>query len=316
MDVPTPASAPRSSAEKADTLREQGNSLVEKGDLLPAVELYTQSLELCPTDARTLSNRSAAFLRLERFADALADAVSARRLRPGWPKPHLRAGQAHSALGEHEEALACFDAALGLEPANPFLKQLRSQARAKALYSSLCRCLPVEVQQLPCYGAGLVARSALLPGTEIFRDSPLLSVASLDSEHVASCGACLRSLVQPSGLPFPAQIPPALRQLWPTVAGVCCPHCGEQARYCDERCREQAWVAHHKVECLSAGLLRSFFAALRDFIAGWRSRPSSQAGVLPLLDALRVACRLIAMAVARHGLPLEKAASAARDEFW
>nr|XP_023025863.1 tetratricopeptide repeat protein 28 [Leptinotarsa decemlineata] len=68
----------------------QSNAACQNGDFATAVALYTDALQLDPTNHILYSNRSAARLKQGLFAQALQDAVTARDLCPTWPKAYYR----------------------------------------------------------------------------------------------------------------------------------------------------------------------------------------------------------------------------------
>ena len=64
----------------------QSNAACQNGDYAKAVALYTDALQLDPTNHILYSNRSAAHLKMGQFQQALQDATAARDLNPEWPK--------------------------------------------------------------------------------------------------------------------------------------------------------------------------------------------------------------------------------------
>jgi len=62
------------------------NSACGRGDFETAVALYSEAIGLDTANHILYSNRSAANVKLGRFADALRDAAKARELSPEWPK--------------------------------------------------------------------------------------------------------------------------------------------------------------------------------------------------------------------------------------
>jgi tetratricopeptide (TPR) repeat protein len=62
------------STERAISLKESGNSLLTKGDLLGALEAYSASLELDPNMIASRNNRSLVHLKLNMLDEAVADA--------------------------------------------------------------------------------------------------------------------------------------------------------------------------------------------------------------------------------------------------
>lgn len=64
----------------------QSNAACQGGDYAKAVALYTDALQLDPTNHILYSNRSAAHLKMGQFQQALQDATRARDLNSKWPK--------------------------------------------------------------------------------------------------------------------------------------------------------------------------------------------------------------------------------------
>lgn len=56
--------------------------------------MHLQAIDLDPTDATLLSNRSLCWIRLDQAEHALDDAKACRALRPDWPKACYREGAA------------------------------------------------------------------------------------------------------------------------------------------------------------------------------------------------------------------------------
>ncbi|RZC71196.1 hypothetical protein C5167_034381 [Papaver somniferum] len=79
---------------------------------------YSQALEVAPTDATLISNRSACYACLQQGSEALMDATECISLRPDWPKAHYRAGVALSVLKRYGEAADAFFKGLTLDPRN------------------------------------------------------------------------------------------------------------------------------------------------------------------------------------------------------
>lgn len=62
------------------------------------------------------SNRSAAAANLSRCEDALNDALTVIKLKPGWVKGHSRAAAAYMGLQLYSEAKEAYEKAVKLEP--------------------------------------------------------------------------------------------------------------------------------------------------------------------------------------------------------
>ncbi|XP_065191221.1 dnaJ homolog subfamily C member 7-like [Sycon ciliatum] len=108
--------------EGATTLKERGNEEYKAGRYGPAVELYTQAIQLAPDHAPFYGNRSAAYLMLDKFQQALDDTQHALRLDSKFVKCHMRAAKCFIALGDVPSAHHSLEQVLSLEPRNKVAK--------------------------------------------------------------------------------------------------------------------------------------------------------------------------------------------------
>ncbi|KAI3957163.1 hypothetical protein MKW98_002790 [Papaver atlanticum] len=83
---------------------------------------YSKALEIAPTDATLLSNRSSCHAYKQKGLEALKDATECISLRPDWPKAHYRAGVALSILKMYGKAADAFLKGLKLDPENKELE--------------------------------------------------------------------------------------------------------------------------------------------------------------------------------------------------
>lgn len=74
----------------AEDLKQRGNEAFTSGCYEEAEQLYSQALQLDASSHVLFSNRSAARLKLNRLADALADAEACTHLQPAFPKGYSR----------------------------------------------------------------------------------------------------------------------------------------------------------------------------------------------------------------------------------
>ena len=101
--------------------KELGNASYKEKKLDEAIMHYTHGLEQCQGTsqtqerARLLANRSAAFVGVDLYREALSDAEEACRIEPSWPKGWARKGKALTCLQQHKKAAAAY--ARGLEAA-------------------------------------------------------------------------------------------------------------------------------------------------------------------------------------------------------
>eukprot|EP01059_Diplonema_ambulator_P027200 TRINITY_DN4500_c0_g1_i4.p2 TRINITY_DN4500_c0_g1~~TRINITY_DN4500_c0_g1_i4.p2 ORF type:complete len:414 (+),score=118.90 TRINITY_DN4500_c0_g1_i4:86-1327(+) len=135
----TPADLQSGSDEEADDdareaakeAKEKGNIAYRDGDTKGAVKWYTLAIKLSP-EAVYYTNRSAAYMTLEKFDLALADGKKAVELDPEWPKGHYRKGCALLQLQQPLEALWAFNTAYKLSDA-PSTDLLNALAHARQL---------------------------------------------------------------------------------------------------------------------------------------------------------------------------------------
>ena len=102
----------------------------QRGEVEASIEKYTQAFDLSPEDhiitrygrinlraiyGFLLSNRSHAYMKINKYSEAVRDAKYTVAMRPDWGKGYFRLGRALSGLGDPEEALLAFFHCLVLE---------------------------------------------------------------------------------------------------------------------------------------------------------------------------------------------------------
>ncbi|XP_015582166.1 ankyrin-1 [Ricinus communis] len=103
---------------RAAEAKARGDDAFKRKDYRMAVDAYTQAIDLDPTDAILLSNRSLCWIRLGQPEHALADAKTCRSLRPDWTKACYREGAALRLLQRFDEAANSFYEGVKLDPEN------------------------------------------------------------------------------------------------------------------------------------------------------------------------------------------------------
>lgn len=98
--------------------RLQGNEYFKNKNYEAAVESYTTALRLYPDSVILYTNRAQAFLKLERFPDALSDCDWALRLHERHPKALARKGLALRGIGKFDAALSFLEKARKSLPSN------------------------------------------------------------------------------------------------------------------------------------------------------------------------------------------------------
>merc|ERR1712060_394682 len=97
----------------------RGDDNFKKRNWDQAVEHYTQALGHTPNDEKLLSNRSAAYIELKNYQQALEDGQRCEELSPEWPKAFFRQGVALRALRRYDMAVSVFSEGKARDPTNP-----------------------------------------------------------------------------------------------------------------------------------------------------------------------------------------------------
>lgn len=112
---------------KAMDLKNQGNEQLKIGHFLQAIGFYSDALEYSPTNAIILSNRAQAYIKVENYGLAMADATAALESDPEYAKAYYRRGSAQFALGHLKDAKKDFRTVCQL---NPKSKDARTKLKA------------------------------------------------------------------------------------------------------------------------------------------------------------------------------------------
>ena len=73
-----------------------------------AINAYTRSIELNPTEAATYCNRAMAYLRIKNYARCIEDADKTLSMEPDYVKAFHRRGKAYLATNKFELAIRDF----------------------------------------------------------------------------------------------------------------------------------------------------------------------------------------------------------------
>ncbi|KAF9147894.1 RNA polymerase II-associated protein 3 [Linnemannia schmuckeri] len=122
-DQAQPATKPLDSAAASNAEKEKGNELFKKGQYAKAIEHYSASMALDPSNSVLPINRAMALLKLERFAEAERDCTLGLKLDSKNVKALWRRGIARRSLGRVDEAKKDFETALAIDPANKAVKE-------------------------------------------------------------------------------------------------------------------------------------------------------------------------------------------------
>lgn len=71
---------------QVDELKQKGNEAMKATDFDTAVQCYSEAIELSPENHVLYSNRSAAYMKLDKFEEALQDAEKTVEMKEDWGK--------------------------------------------------------------------------------------------------------------------------------------------------------------------------------------------------------------------------------------
>ena len=99
--------------DKANKLKDQGNAQFKAGNLVQAIELYTQAINTCP-DAVFYSNRAACYFSLKKYKEVISDCQLALEIDPEFVKAYFRSALSYIKLGDLETAQTQLDKGLSI----------------------------------------------------------------------------------------------------------------------------------------------------------------------------------------------------------
>uniref|UniRef100_F7BJP0 Serine/threonine-protein phosphatase n=1 Tax=Ornithorhynchus anatinus TaxID=9258 RepID=F7BJP0_ORNAN len=102
--------------KRAEELKTQANEYFKGKDYDNAIKLYSQAIEINPSNAVYHGNRSLAYLRTECYGYALADATRAIELDKKYIKGYYRRAASNMALGKFKAALRDYETVVKVRP--------------------------------------------------------------------------------------------------------------------------------------------------------------------------------------------------------
>lgn len=116
----------------ADEQKDKGDNAFKQGKFRDAIVFYTRGLRHTPLNEKILSNRSAAYIKIEKPQLALEDALKAEEITPDWPKVFFRKGIALTRLKQFDDAIVAFTEGKECDGNNPeWERELRKTKEAQ-----------------------------------------------------------------------------------------------------------------------------------------------------------------------------------------
>ncbi|KAJ8517034.1 hypothetical protein ONZ45_g5733 [Pleurotus djamor] len=116
---------------QAEKLKQSGNTLMSSKKYDEAIEMYTKSIALDPTNPVYYSNRAAAYSSKGDHLSAVGDAEKAIEVDPKFTKAYHRLGHAQYSLADYQAAADAFERGLELDPSNASFKSGLTNAKAR-----------------------------------------------------------------------------------------------------------------------------------------------------------------------------------------
>ncbi|GMM36865.1 protein serine/threonine phosphatase [Saccharomycopsis crataegensis] len=113
--------------EQAVELKNQGNSALKNNNFDKAIGLYTQAIELDPTQAVFYSNRAQAYIKTEAFGLAVEDGTKSIEADPNYTKGYYRRAVANAAILKYKEAIKDLKVVLVKAPGDKVAKQYHNE---------------------------------------------------------------------------------------------------------------------------------------------------------------------------------------------
>ncbi|KAK2462007.1 hypothetical protein APHAL10511_006470 [Amanita phalloides] len=127
----TPAVPSPADKQRADELKQHGNSLMSSKKYDEAIAAYTKAIEIDANNPVYYSNRAAAYSSKNDHLAAVGDAEKAISVDPKFVKAYHRLGHAQYSLGDFQAATDAFERGLRNDPTNASLKAGLQNAQAR-----------------------------------------------------------------------------------------------------------------------------------------------------------------------------------------
>lgn len=164
-------------AEKAESLKNEGNKFMSAKDYGAALDAYTKAIELNGGSPVFYSNRAAAYSQIGQHDEAIADAKKAAEIDPHFGKAYSRLGHALFASGRFAEAAEAYEKGVEVDPSNKLMKSGLDASRAKMSDGAKDSLTQSRADPLAGAGAGTGAGAGAggMPDMASLMNNPMVS---------------------------------------------------------------------------------------------------------------------------------------------
>ncbi|XP_054712606.1 stress-induced-phosphoprotein 1-like isoform X2 [Uloborus diversus] len=169
-----------SNKEKANLLKDKGNSALNAGNFDEAIKYYTEAISEDSSNHVLFSNRSAAYCKAGKYKEALIDAEKTVEVKPDWAKGYSRKGAALAYLKRYDDALNAYKEGLKFDPNNEQLKEGIKEVQSQMSSGNLSYRL---VFPNPFSGPGIMEKLRNDPRTRDYLNDPSYIKLLLDLQQ-------------------------------------------------------------------------------------------------------------------------------------
>uniref|UniRef100_A0A7S2V200 Uncharacterized protein n=1 Tax=Fibrocapsa japonica TaxID=94617 RepID=A0A7S2V200_9STRA len=143
----------------AEAKKAEGNNFFKRGDYDNAIKLYSQAIEIDPSNHAYWSNRSASYAGLGQYEQAAEDGMQCIRVNKQFIKGYFRAATAQQNLGQNDAALQTVKAGLAIDSSNADLKRMQKELEEAVRVKKVQVLVKQAQEELECSDFGKCLRT-------------------------------------------------------------------------------------------------------------------------------------------------------------
>jgi L1 cell adhesion molecule like protein len=128
---PVPEKHSKAPKKKAEEAKKSGNNAFSGGNYTLAVKFFSEAISIAPSNEAYYSNRSASYMKLGQYEDAIADGRTCVELAPQWGKGYSRLASALLLSGDAAQSVSVYCQGIAHDPTNTALTKGLATAQAQ-----------------------------------------------------------------------------------------------------------------------------------------------------------------------------------------